>query len=124
MQIFALSRKSWVLLEQLFSLAIFTRRRPIKAHKIRAHYGYADGSGDYYITIDTDKCDGCGECVSVCPHGVFEIILDDYDESVAAVKQEHATSIGYVCPGYHKRCINEEINCHAKCHVGAIEHSW
>ena len=23
-----------------------------------ANYGYTDGSGDYYIIVDTDKCDG------------------------------------------------------------------
>ena len=91
---------------------------------IRAHYGYADGSGDYYITIDTDKCDGCGACVHVCPKEVFEIIVDDYDESKAAVKHELVTKIGYVCPGYNRRCINEEANCHKACLAGAIEHSW
>ncbi len=51
-----------------------------------AHYGYADASGEYYIVIDTDKCDGCEECVKVCPEGVFEIALDDYDKAVACVK--------------------------------------
>ena len=25
-----------------------------------ANYGYKDASGDFFITIDTDKCDGCG----------------------------------------------------------------
>ena len=24
------------------------------------HYGYADGSGGYYLIVDTDECDGCG----------------------------------------------------------------
>ncbi len=27
-----------------------------------ANYGYKDGSGDRFITIDTGKCDGCGPC--------------------------------------------------------------
>ena len=92
--------------------------------KIKANYGYSDGSGDYYITIDTDKCDGCGECVSICPKDVFEIIIDDYDESKAAVKEELVTRIGYVCPGYYQRCINEKANCHTVCKAIAIEHSW
>lgn len=26
------------------------------------------------ITVDTDKCTGCGTCVDVCPSGVYEII--------------------------------------------------
>ncbi len=25
------------------------------------------------LTLDTDKCTGCGMCAVVCPHGVFEI---------------------------------------------------
>ena len=47
-----------------------------------ANYGYQDGSGEYYITIDTDKCNSCGKCVDVCPKDVFEMITDDYDELV------------------------------------------
>jgi ferredoxin len=47
---------------------------------MRAHYGYADGSGEYYIIIDTDRCDGCGACASACPKDIFEIITDDYDD--------------------------------------------
>jgi NAD-dependent dihydropyrimidine dehydrogenase PreA subunit len=25
------------------------------------------------LTLDETKCTGCGMCVSVCPHGVFEL---------------------------------------------------
>ena len=25
------------------------------------------------VTVDTDKCTGCGECVDVCPVEVYEI---------------------------------------------------
>jgi len=25
------------------------------------------------LTFDAEKCDGCGRCGEVCPHGVFEI---------------------------------------------------
>ena len=25
------------------------------------------------LELDTDKCTGCGRCLEVCPHGVFEI---------------------------------------------------
>lgn len=25
------------------------------------------------IEIDKEKCDGCGECISVCPSDVYEI---------------------------------------------------
>jgi NAD-dependent dihydropyrimidine dehydrogenase PreA subunit len=26
-----------------------------------------------WIEIDEEKCDGCGECVEICPAAVFEI---------------------------------------------------
>ena len=38
-----------------------------------ANYGYKDGSGDFFIAIDTDKCNGCGDCVSACPYGVYVV---------------------------------------------------
>jgi len=34
------------------------------------------------ITVDHSKCDGCGECMSVCPNEVFE--FNDDDKSVPA----------------------------------------
>ncbi len=89
-----------------------------------AHYGYTDGSGEYYIIIDTDKCDGCGECIKACLKGVFEIALDDYDRAVARVKEDVLKSISYVCLGYHRKCANEKDNCHKACSQDAISHTW
>ena len=67
--------------------------------KMLANYGYKDGSGDYYITIDTDKCDGCGECVTACPAKVLETRTDESDPfrdlPVAAVTEEHRKKIKY-----------------------------
>ncbi len=42
-----------------------------------ANYGYKDGSGDYFLTIDTDKCDGCGDCVIACPAQLFAVVDED-----------------------------------------------
>jgi len=36
-----------------------------------ANYGYKDGSGEYFISIDTDRCNGCGDCVPACPADVW-----------------------------------------------------
>jgi ferredoxin len=84
-----------------------------------ANYGYADASGDYYITIDTDKCNGCGECAQICPKDIFEMVLDDYDEKVPIVREEVCRQLGHECEaevcGY---------KCQEICEEKAITHSW
>jgi NAD-dependent dihydropyrimidine dehydrogenase PreA subunit len=64
------------------------------------HYGYTDGSGEFYVVIDAGKCDGCGKCVAVCPQKalVMETMLIDLDDkTVAAVAEEHRKKIKYTC---------------------------
>ena len=57
-----------------------------------ANFGYKDGSGDFYIIIDTEKCNGCGDCVAPCPAGLLEIRDNEYDpladNPMAVVKEE------------------------------------
>ena len=89
-----------------------------------AQYGYADGSGDYYIIIDTDRCDGCGECVKVCSKKIFEIAKDDYDKSVARVRDDVIKSIHDLCPGYQRSNTKGLENCQAVCPHKAISHTW
>ncbi len=51
------------------------------------HYGYIDGSGEYYIVVDSDKCIGCGKCVEVCPQKALVLVtefIDLEDKTVAA----------------------------------------
>ena len=65
-----------------------------------AHYGYSDGSGEYYITVDTDKCMGCGKCVKACPESALQletIFIDLEDKTVASVTQEQRKKIKYTC---------------------------
>jgi Fe-S-cluster-containing hydrogenase component 2 len=64
------------------------------------HYGYSDGSGEYYIVIDSDKCDGCGKCVEECPQKVLKLeieFIDLDDKTVATVADEHRKKIKYTC---------------------------
>lgn len=28
----------------------------------------------YLVTVDADKCNGCGECVDACPTSVLELV--------------------------------------------------
>jgi ferredoxin len=106
-----------------------------------ANYGYKDGSGDYFITIDTDKCNGCGKCEEACPQGVFEMGEDDADpfreEPVAKIGEEQRKKIRYTCAPCKKYLTSlsgvkteesvkemEKLPCVAACEPGAITHSW
>ncbi|RUM34858.1 MAG: 4Fe-4S ferredoxin [Archaeoglobus sp.] len=56
------------------------------------------------IVVDHDKCDGCGECISVCPEDVYE--LNDEGKAVP-VNIENCS----VC-----------CSCVESCPNGAIQH--
>ena len=93
-----------------------------------ANYGYRDGAGEFYITIDTDKCDGCGECVDACPAGVLETSEDPADpfreEPVALVSDEHRKKIKYSCSPCKPTGNQPPLPCVTACESGAISHSW
>lgn len=93
---------------------------------MKAHYGYKDGAGDFFIVIDTDKCTRCEDrgCVSACPEGVLEIITDDYDDEVAAVVEEHRKKIKYSCAPCKPDRDRRPLPCVAACAPAAITHSW
>ena len=59
------------------------------------------------IVVDHDKCDGCGECISVCPEDVFE--LNDEGKAVP-VNMENCS----VCCSCVESCPNEAIS-HDEC---------
>ena len=89
------------------------------------HYGYSDGSGDYYITVDTDKCTGCGKCVKECPESALQMetmLIDLEDNIVASVTEEHRKKIKYTCA-----CCKPEKNvapCVLVCESKAIGCTW
>jgi ferredoxin len=94
---------------------------------MRASYGFKDGSGDWFLFLDLDKCNGCGDCVEACPVKLFEVGENEYDpfseESVARVKDDHRKKLRYSCapcqPGYGV----QPPPCVAVCEPGAISHS-
>jgi Fe-S-cluster-containing hydrogenase component 2 len=92
-----------------------------------ANFGYKDGSGDYFISIDTDKCNGCGDCVPVCPAGVLEIRENEFDplaeDEMAAVTEEHRKKIKYSCAPC-KGGDKKILSCVEACKLDAIVHSW
>ena len=93
---------------------------------MKANYGYMDGSGEFYITIDTDMCIECDHhnCLKACPVGLFEIITDDYDDEVVAVKEENRKKIKYDCTSCKPVSDRPPLPCVVACTPGAITHSW
>ena len=93
-----------------------------------ANYGYRDGSGTYIISIDTEKCNGCGDCVQACPYGVLEIVTDPYEpleeRIVAIVTENHRKKIKYSCAPCKPITDRKELPCVAACKQEAISHSW
>lgn len=94
-----------------------------------AHFGYSDGSGAYFISIDTDKCTGCGDCLLFCPGRVLEVREEDPNDPfrenpVAAVKESERKKIKYVCGPCKPVSGRSPLYCVRACKVGAITHSW
>jgi Fe-S-cluster-containing hydrogenase component 2 len=91
-----------------------------------ANYGYKDGSGDYFITVNTDGCVTCGEtpCVAACPAGVLEVVVDDYDDRVCSVREEHRKQIKYSCAPCKPVSGRPTLPCVAACPFDALVHSW
>jgi len=108
-----------------------------------ANWGYQDGSGKYFITIDTDKCNGCAKCVVVCPQVVLEVGEDPADpmrdEPVVFVTKVQAQKLKYSCSpcktylthrekggtgGENLTELQKGLPCIAACDREAIFHSW
>lgn len=111
-----------------------------------ANWGYQDGSGEYFITIDTDKCDGCEECANACPQNVLQVGEDPADplraEPVAFVSEMQRQKLRFTCspcktyltakggsaasrpsPATLAREL-KNLCCVMACEKEAIAHSW
>lgn len=96
---------------------------------MKANYGYSDGSGSFFITIDTDRCNGCGDCVRACKAGLFEVLEEDphdpmREEPVAVVVDAKKKKIKYECNPCKPQRDRPPLPCVEACKTGAISHSW
>lgn len=89
-----------------------------------ANYGYEDGSGTYYIRIDTSKCAECDEkgCIAVCPEKLFISELDDFDDEVVVIREDGRNTLLTSC-AFCKANGAKEL-CIGACKAGAIGFSW
>lgn len=94
---------------------------------MQGFYGFKDASGEWFLIIDTDRCNGCGECVNVCPSNVLEVHEDELDplseRIVVSVREDKRNNIRYACapckPGYGET----PPPCIKACKTDAISHS-
>ena len=91
-----------------------------------AHYGYKDGSGDFFISIDTDKCIQCPDksCAGACPEKIIEVFVDDYDNEVVGIKMSERNKIKYTCAPCKSVSGEGGAACCQACTLEAIKHSW
>jgi Fe-S-cluster-containing hydrogenase component 2 len=94
-----------------------------------ANYGYKDASGDFFITIDTAKCNGCGACADACPASIFAIAAEDTNDPfrqgpVATVAASKKTKLKYECNPCKPSINRPPLPCLEACKAGAISHSW
>ncbi len=94
-----------------------------------ANYGYADASGSYFITIDTDRCDGCGKCVDACPASCFEDLAQDpndpfRDVPVVVVADGKRKMLKYACAPCKPAAKPPSLPCVDACPQDAVIHSW
>jgi ferredoxin len=88
------------------------------------HYGYTDGSGRYYVSIDAEKCNACGDCIKECPRSALElstVMIDIEDKTAAVLKEEHRKKLKYTCA----LCSKQKIKpCVSICKLKAINTTW
>jgi len=94
-----------------------------------ANYGYQDGSGEFFITIDTDRCNGCGDCVSACPARLFAVVDEDphdplREEPVAIAVDDKRKQLKYECNPCKQPSVRTPLPCVTACQADAIGHSW
>jgi predicted CoA-substrate-specific enzyme activase len=107
--------------------ALFARERylGIESHgEAKLHFGYSDGTGDYFITLDLSKCNGCGKCIAVCPAAVFELNREDGCQPKASVSEAARKRLSILCPGFNTCSGSQEKNCRNVCESNAISLSW
>jgi ferredoxin len=91
---------------------------------MEVYYGFMDGSGEWFLRLDTDRCDGCARCVEVCPGHVLEVGPDELDPlgdgTVARVRDEELRKLRYTCAPCRPGCGDGPTPCMAACGPEAI----
>lgn len=93
-----------------------------------AHFGFQDASGDYFIAIDLDACTGCGDCASMCPSQILEMVANPFDpldeRVVAVIRPGQERRLRLCCAACKTPARAGKPSCLAACSARAIRHSW
>jgi len=106
--------------------ALFARERYSSNTIIprKVHYGYSDGTGEYFIAIDYNKCDDCSECIKGCPAGIFSQGSGTAGQPAIIIKQETARRLSSLCRGKSSCNSEKGTSCQDFCPQKAINLSW
>lgn len=94
------------------------------------YYGYTDGSGEYYVIVDGQKCSACGDCIPACPKGILQLSkeledeLDEEEKLVVKVSPMYCKELRYVCALCKSPDSHVEAPCVSSCPAGAIARTW
>ncbi|MDR0357195.1 MAG: ferredoxin [Clostridiales Family XIII bacterium] len=94
---------------------------------MKAHYGYEDGSGSYYITVNTEYCATCDgkPCTDACVQGIFAREEDDFDDEIVVVREDARNSLKSICAACKPQIGgSRSLPCEVSCKQGMIAHSW
>lgn len=104
---------------------------------MQQNFGYKDGAGTWYVTVDTDACDACTgrdgvRCVDVCPADLWELTENEFEilseEMVAAIKGDRENDLRYDCSPCKSPNPDAQdsgtAKCAEACPTDAIEFSW
>ena len=91
-----------------------------------ANYGYSDAEGEFYITIDTGKCEECKDmpCLPACPQALFIQEQDPYGEEVVAIDDMKRKRLKEECSACKPSSGRPPLPCVTACPYKALTHSW
>lgn len=91
-----------------------------------AHYGYTDAEGEFYITIDTDKCSKCLErpCIAACPSSLFVEEEEPYGDRVAGIDEAKRRRLKDECASCKPNTGASPLPCVVACPHAALRHSF
>jgi ferredoxin len=92
-----------------------------------ANYGYEDGTGTYYIKINTLSCAKCSHknCVNACPSKLFRIKENDWGDEIIVIIDQFRNDLLSLCIDCKSLGDGDNLYpCQRSCDMNSISHSW